>query len=145
MNGRLRRLRCTTRHVRCFPPRYFTSRSLPLPSDPPTSAQRPSGGAAALRMDCVSDDESVVRVGVGPRPQHAACSVCKYTSEGCVRLDDARELDKYIREDHGCSCSGSAQNHILISSSETADAVRTPDSVMIPEIRSGGCESLACF
>ena len=31
-----------------------------------------------------------------------------------------------------------AQNHILISSSDTADGVRTPDSVIIPEIRSGG-------
>jgi hypothetical protein len=30
-----------------------------------------------------------------------------------------------------------AQNHILISSSETADGVSTPDSVMIPEMRSG--------
>jgi hypothetical protein len=28
--------------------------------------------------------------------------------------------------------------HILISSSDTADGVRTPDSVMMPEIRSGG-------
>jgi hypothetical protein len=40
--------------------------------------------------------------------------------------------------DHGHLCSGRAQNHILINSSETADGVSTPDSVMIPEIRSGG-------
>jgi hypothetical protein len=32
------------------------------------------------------------------------------------------------------------QNHILISSSETADGVSTPDSVMMPDIRSGGCQ-----
>jgi hypothetical protein len=36
-----------------------------------------------------------------------------------------------------------AQNHILISSSETADGVSTPDSVMMPEIRSGGCRCIS--
>jgi hypothetical protein len=36
-----------------------------------------------------------------------------------------------------------AQNHILINSSETADGVSTPDSVMIPEIRSGGCRYIS--
>ena len=35
-------------------------------------------------------------------------------------------------------CSERAQNQILINSSETADGVSTPDSVMIPEMRSGG-------
>lgn len=41
----------------------------------------------------------------------------------------------------GMGCRGArwAQNHILMSSSETAEGVRTPDSVMMPEIRSGGC------
>jgi hypothetical protein len=29
--------------------------------------------------------------------------------------------------------------HILINSSDTAEGVRTPDSVMMPEMRSGGC------
>ena len=36
----------------------------------------------------------------------------------------------------------SAQNHILISSSLTALGKRTPDSVMMPEIRFGGCMTL---
>jgi hypothetical protein len=35
------------------------------------------------------------------------------------------------------------QNHILISSSETADGVSTPDSVIMPEIKSGGCISVS--
>ena len=35
----------------------------------------------------------------------------------------------------------SVQPHILISSSDTADGVRTPDSVIIPEIKLGGYES----
>jgi hypothetical protein len=43
----------------------------------------------------------------------------------------------------GSQCSERAQNQILINSSETADGVSTPDSVMIPEMRSGGWESLS--
>lgn len=38
--------------------------------------------------------------------------------------------------------SSSAQNQILMSSSLTALGNRTPDSVMIPEMRSGGCFAL---
>lgn len=34
--------------------------------------------------------------------------------------------------------SDQAQNQILMSSSDTAEGVRTPDSVIMPEMRSGG-------
>jgi hypothetical protein len=48
---------------------------------------------------------------------------------------------KYDRVDIGL-LGGETQNHILINSSETADGVNTPDSVMMPDTKSGGCNVL---
>lgn len=58
----------------------------------------------------------------------------QFRSVGC-------EVTEHQRKS-GNLCTRS-QNQILISSSDTADGVSTPDSVIIPEIRSGGYSSLA--
>lgn len=59
-----------------------------------------------------------------------AYGLFKYSSSSIAGSTDVKELE--------VNASQGAQNQILINSSETADGVRTPDSVMIPEIRSGG-------
>jgi hypothetical protein len=66
----------------------------------------------------------------------SSLSGCEYTSSGACSRSCMERLSILGGEWKGCS--GRAQNHILISSSETADGVSTPDSVMMPEIRSGG-------
>jgi hypothetical protein len=65
----------------------------------------------------------------------AAYILCEYVLGIVASVTNA---GKGGQRKSGSQCLERAQNQILINSSETADGVSTPDSVMIPEIRSGG-------